>query len=566
MKFGETPLDEATGAILAHSWRANGVNFAKGRRLSDDDVAKLKSLGADSVIAARLGADDIHEDEAAATLARALAGEGIEVTAAFTGRCNHDAREAGLAVGDHERIDALNELDESGTVATLPPFARVEPRQMVATVKIIPYAAPRSAVARALEVAKSTNRPLVAVAPFRTMRAGLVQTRLPGTRDKVLDKAVSTTTRRLTSLGSALVGERRVAHEAQAIAGALKQLQSEGCDIFLIAGASAIVDRHDVVPAGIEAAGGQVNHFGMPVDPGNLLLLAEFDGKPVLGLPGCAKSPKYNGFDMVLERLAAGLPVRRAEIVRMGAGGLLAEIASRPQPRDESDGEGASEGGIDSEGPQQAPRVAVLLLAAGRSTRMGGPNKMLADANGQPLVVHAVKAALASQAVEVVTVLGHMADDVRAAIEQAVPPPLCSPSGGPSRLRFVTNPDFAEGLSTSVRTGIAALGATVDAAVVQLGDMPGVGAPLLDRLMAAFSPVEGRTICVPTVAGKRGNPVLWARRFFPEMTKLAGDSGARHLSGEHGDLVCEVEMSGEAAVTDIDTPEALAAWRARSTA
>ena len=550
MRFGETPIDEAAGAILGHSCRSGGINFAKGRTLSAGDVAKLKAAGVSTVVAARLDPDDMHEDEAAATVAKALAGEGIEVTAPFTGRCNHFARGSGLAVVDHERIDALNELDESVTVATLPPFARVEPRQMVATVKIIPYGAPRTAVDRALEVAHSANRPLISVAPFRAMRAGLVQTKLPGTRDKVLDKAVGTTTKRLTSLGSTLTAERRVAHDAKAIAGALKELKAEGCDLFLIAGASAIVDRHDVVPLGIAAAGGRVHHFGMPVDPGNLLLTAELDGKPVLGLPGCAKSPKYNGFDMVLERLAAGLPVGRAEIVRMGAGGLLAEIASRPQPRDDEPS--------DDDGPQQAPRVAVLVLAAGRSTRMGGPNKMLADANGEPLIVHAVKAALESQAVEIVVVLGHMADQVRAAIEASIP--------GRSRLRFVTNPDFAEGLSTSVRTGIGALSSNADAAVVQLGDMPGVGAGLLNRLIAAFSPVEGRAICVPTVGGKRGNPVLWARRFFPEMVKLSGDSGAKHLIGEHTDLVCEVEMAGEAAITDIDTPEALAAWRARSPA
>jgi molybdenum cofactor cytidylyltransferase len=548
VRFGDTPIDEATGAILGHSWRADGVNFAKGRVLSGDDVAKLKAAGVSSIVAARLDPDDMHEDEAAATLAKALAGEGIEVTAPFTGRCNHFAREAGLAVIDHGRIDALNELDESVTVATLPPFARVSPRQMVATVKIIPYAAPRSAVRRAIEVARSGNRPLVSVAPFKAMKAGLVQTRLPGTRDKVLDKAVGTTGKRLTSLGSTLAGERRCGHDAAEIAEALKELKGEGCDIFLIAGASAIVDRHDVIPSGIEQAGGKVIHFGMPVDPGNLLLTGEFEGKPVLGLPGCAKSPKYNGFDMVLERLAAGLPVGRAEIVRMGAGGLLAEIASRPQPRDDES---------DDAGPQQAPRVAVLMLAAGRSTRMGGPNKLLADANGEPLVVHAVKAALASQAVEVVVVLGHMADQVKAAVLAAVPK---------ARLRFVTNPDFAEGLSTSVRTGMAALGKEIDAAIVQLGDMPGVNSALLDRLMAAFSPVEGRSICVPTVGGKRGNPVLWDRRFFAEMGSLSGDSGAKHLIGEHADLVCEVEMTGEAAITDIDTPEALAAWRARSAA
>ncbi len=552
MRFGETPIDEATGAILAHSWRAGGINFAKGRRLSADDVGKLRAAGATSIIAARLDPNDMHEDQAAELVARALAGEGIEVTAPFTGRCNHFAREAGLAVIDLERIDALNELDESVTVATLAPYARVTPRQMVATVKIIPYAAPKAAVDRAVDVAKSANQPLVSVKPFKPMRAGLVQTRLPGTRDKVLDKAIDTTTKRLKSLGSTLVGERRCDHDAKAIASAIRELKAEACDIYLIAGASAIVDRHDVVPADIEGAGGKLIHFGMPVDPGNLLLTAELDGKPVLGLPGCAKSPKYNGFDMVLERLAARLPVGRAEIVRMGAGGLLAEIATRPQPRDE-EVETLSPG----EGPQQAPKVAVLVLAAGRSTRMGGPNKLLAETNGQPLVVHAVKAALASQAVEVVVVLGHMAEQVRAAITQAVPA---------GRLRFVTNPDFADGLSTSVRTGIAALGKDIDAAVVQLGDMPGVNAALLDRLMAAFSPVEGRSICVPTVGGKRGNPVLWDRRFFPEIAKLAGDSGAKHLIGEHADLVCEVEMTGEAAITDIDTPEALEAWRARGAA
>ena len=166
-----------------------------------------------------------------------------------------------------------------------------------------------------------------------------------------------------------------------------------------------------------------------------------------------------------------------------------------------------------------------------------------------------MKAALTSQAVEVVVVLGHMADEVKPAVEQAI--------GADKRLRFVTNPDFAEGLSTSVRTGIAALGKEIDAAIVQLGDMPGVNAALLDRLIAAFNPVEGRSICVPTVGGKRGNPVLWDRRFFAEMAKVSGDTGAKHLIGEHADLVCEVEMTGEAAITDIDTPEALAAWRAR---
>jgi len=129
MKFGDTPIGDATGAILAHSWRANGINFSKGRRLSAEDVEKLKAAGATTIVAAQLEPGDIHEDQAAESVAKVLAGEGIEVTAPFTGRCNHFAREAGVAVIDQARVDALNELDESVTVATLAPYARVTPRQ-----------------------------------------------------------------------------------------------------------------------------------------------------------------------------------------------------------------------------------------------------------------------------------------------------------------------------------------------------------------------------------------------------------------------------------------------------
>jgi molybdenum cofactor cytidylyltransferase len=118
--------------------------------------------------------------------------------------------------------------------------------------------------------------------------------------------------------------------------------------------------------------------------------------------------------------------------------------------------------------------------------------------------------------------------------------------------------------STSLQIGIAALPANIDGALVCLGDMPLVTAAVLDRLIAAFSPLEGRAICVPTWNGKRGNPVLWDRRFFAAMADLAGDVGAKHLIGEHADLVCESYVH-DAVLTDIDTPEALAAFRQAGT-
>ena len=306
--------------------------------------------------------------------------------------------------------------------------------------------------------------------------------------------------------------------------------------MLLIAGASAITDRGDVLPAGIEAAGGSVEHFGMPVDPGNLLLLAHLDGRMVLGLPGCCRSPKLNGLDWVLERLAAGIPVIGRDIMGMGVGGLLTEIPSRPQPR-----EGA---------PAAAPAsVAALVLAAGQSRRMGGPNKLLLPVGGKPMVRHVVEATLASRAAPVVVVVGHQQHEVRQALRGL-------------KVSFVANADYETGLSTSLRAGLAALPASAAGAVVCLGDMPRIDARMLDRLIAAFAPVEGRGIVVPTWRGKRGNPVIWARGYFADMQAVAGDVGARHLIGEHAAAVVEVEMDSDAALIDIDTPDAFASFAA----
>lgn len=534
MFFGPLPLREAEGAILAHSVRRGAVSFKKGRILSAEDVAALRDAGLTSVTAARPGPDDVGEDAAAARIAAALKGPGVTVGAAFTGRVNLFADAAGLFLLDAERIDALNQIDESVTVATLPPHAPVEAGQMVATVKIIPFAAPRAAVEGA---EASAGMPALRVAPFRALTAALIQTRLPGVKDSVLDKTVAVTRARLEALNARLVRDSRCYHGEAALADAIAA--AGRVDLLLIAGASAITDRRDVLPAGIERAGGVIDHFGMPVDPGNLLLLARIGDTAVLGLPGCARSPKLNGFDWVLQRIAAGVPVERRDVMRMGVGGLLAEIPTRPLPRA---GTAAT-----AEAPR-APRIAALVLAAGRSSRMGGSNKLLAEVGGQPLVARTVEAALASQAKPVVVVTGHQAEAVSAAL-----------AGRP--LTLVHNPDYADGLSASLKAGLAALPGDVDGVVVCLGDMPRVSPAVIDRLVAAYNPTEGRAVCIPTVQGKRGNPVLWDRGFFAEMMKLTGDAGAKSLLGRHADQVVEVPVDEGGILYDVDTPELLAELR-----
>ena len=534
MQFAFIPVAEAEGAILAHGVRAGDKRFKKGRVLSGADLADIARAGIATVAVARLETGDVGEDEAAGRIAARTGGPGVRIGAAFTGRVNLYALSDGVAAVETARVDALNGIDEAVTLATVPPFSRVARDQMVATVKIIPFAAPGGAV-KAAERLLGAGEPPVRVHAFTPHRAALISTILPGTKPSLLDKNRTAIAERLAALGSTLALERRVPHETAALAAAIAEVAE--ADPILIFGASAITDRRDVIPAAIAAAGGTVSHFGMPVDPGNLLLMGELAGRRVIGLPSCARSPKLNGFDFVLWRVLAGLPVGRGALAAMGVGGLLTEIASRPQPRDERPAEFP-----------RLPRIAAIVLAAGLSSRMGS-NKLLAEVGGKPLIHHAVEAALGSAAAPVVVVTGNSADQLRRALAPLAP-------------RFVDNPDFSKGLSASLKCGLRSLPDDIDGAVVLLGDMPGVTSALIDKLIASFDPSEDRAICVATRHGKRGNPVLWARRFFPEMLTIEGDVGARQLIGQNAELVCEVEAGDDAPLTDIDTPEALSAYRA----
>jgi len=535
MKFGAVAVSEAEGSVAVHSIRQGGLVLKKGTLIGKGEIAALRAAGIAEIVVARIEPGDVSEDAAAAEIAAAVAGEGVHVERAFTGRANLFAETAGVLVVDKDAIHRLNQVDESITFATLAAYKPVVAGEMIATVKIIPFAVAEKARDAALAVAEAA-RPLVRIAPYRIRKIGVVSTVLPGLAGKVIDKTLKVTQERLAPAGATIVAERRVPHEQRALARAMEEVLGEGAELVIVFGASAIADRRDVIPAAVEAIGGRIEHFGMPVDPGNLLLIAQARGHPVVGAPGCARSPKENGFDWVLMRLLAGLEVPRAAITGMGVGGLLMEIVTRPQPR--------------AEPPAIAGRrLAAVVLAAGRSTRMGGPNKLLAEIRGRPLVRIVVEEALASHAKPVIVVVGHQRGEVEKVLADLP-------------VQLIHNPDFAQGLGTSLKAGIAAVPAEADGAIVCLADMPQVDASLLNRLIAAFDPDRGALIVMPTVEGRRGNPVLWSRRFFPDLMAIEGDVGARHFIARYGEAVVEVPLEGRAALVDVDTPEALVGVKA----
>lgn len=329
MKFGPVPVSECLGGIMAHAVRRDGLILKKGTPIGAGEHKQLVEAGVESVVVARLEPGDVGEDEAARRLAQALAGDHIRVEAPFTGRANLFASTSGVLTLDVAAIEAINAPDERITLATLSPFKAVVEGEMVGTVKIIPFAIEAAALAGALTRCGQGLR----VAPYQPHRVAVISTLLPGLKSSIVEKTLRVTEDRLTPLGSSLVAQAQVAHETGALARAIQDLEP-AADMLIIFGASAISDRLDVIPAAIIAAGGLVTQLGMPVDPGNLLLLGRTScGVPVLGAPGCARSPRENGFDFVLQRLLAGIEVSAADIRRMGAGGLLMEIISRPQPR-----------------------------------------------------------------------------------------------------------------------------------------------------------------------------------------------------------------------------------------
>jgi molybdenum cofactor cytidylyltransferase len=320
MQFGPVPLDQAEGAILAHSVPLPGTRLRKGLILTAADLATLRAHGLTEVTVARLAPTDVHEDAAALAVAQAIvaANAGLTLRPVGTGRVNLHAATPGLLKVLADRVNA-----PMITLATVPRWQRLAEGEMAATVKIIAYGVDGTALNQACAAGAGALR----LCPATLTTAALIQT----TTAEGGDTPHRAITQRLGALNVRLAAHSSVPHREDTLAAALTA--TTGVDLILILTASATSDPMDVAPQALRRAGGVVHRFGMPVDPGNLLFLGQLGETPVIGLPGCAKSPALNGADWVMERLICGIPVTSADIAGMGVGGLLKEIPQRGRLR-----------------------------------------------------------------------------------------------------------------------------------------------------------------------------------------------------------------------------------------
>lgn len=537
MRYGTFELGEAEGTVLAHSIRLPAGRMSKGQMLSRDDIARLSEEGVSSVVAVRLDPGDMLEDDAAQAIAGAIAPDNLRFSEATTGRVNIYAKVEGLFIADKTVVDALNRIDPAITLACLADHVTVRAGDMVATVKIIPLAVSGARVEQA--VALLAESVAFEVKAFSPRAVTLVATELPSLKVSVMDRTAKLLEQRLAPSGSRLTKEIRIPHSATRLTEVLQRLNLDETDepaMIIVFGASAVADPEDVIPAAIRRAGGEVHQVGMPVDPGNLLVLGRIGNVPVLGAPGCARSPKENGFDWVLNRLMAGETPTSFDITGMGVGGLLMEIPTRPRPRDAT--------------VEKASTLSVgaLMLAAGQARRMGkdGPHKLLAEFGGIPLVRRTAERVLASDASPVIAVTGHRRDEIEMAL-----------SGLGLRCHF--NPDYASGMASSLVAGfISPELASKDGILVMLADMPGVTTKHVNMLVAAFRQAGGGVVVRSVSDGKRGNPIILPRIAYDAVLRLEGDVGARSIIENSGLSVVDVDI-GPAAHLDVDTPEAVTA-------
>ncbi len=336
MRFGPVPLEQAEGKILAHNLLNDDGRklFNKGHLLTSADVQMLNRANITTVIVAALDKTDLGENEAARRVGSAVAGPNVRVSAPGVGRANLLADATGPLYVNVPLLNRLNNIDEGITIATLREHTLVHPGQLLALVKIIPFAIPAARVLDAEAIAHESS-PAIQVRPLLRRSVSLIVSGPESARPKLLNDFTFPVATRIEKLGSTLDAVVYVPHNFDAISAALLEQCNAGSNLILLAGVSAIIDRGDVVPTALLQAGGTITHFGVPVDPGSLLMLGYLGDIPVVGAPGCIKSPKTNVIDWILPRLLAGERLTRADLVVMGHGGLLEDISERPMPRNE---------------------------------------------------------------------------------------------------------------------------------------------------------------------------------------------------------------------------------------
>ena len=522
---------ESTGLVLAQTYNLTSKTISKGTFITDEILDYFKMGNVQTILCAVPEEGDIHEDEAAEAISNAIDKNQIYAEKASTGRVNFKSQSLCLVRYERALIREVNLVDESIAFSIVEHNQLIAKNDLIATLKIIPFFTKKKYVDQVIKILARNE--LYKIHTLKKKEVALIQTCFEWQKKSIFTATSNVTRARLEALECPLKKETLIPHDYKSLCLEIESSIDNGAQLLLISGASAITDRSDYIPKAILSVGGEIIQFGLAVDPGNLLLIGQVGSTTIIGMPGCARSPKLNGFDWVLQLLIANIPINKEELADMGAGGLLMEIASRPLPR-----------ALAKSVKKRKKKIMGVILAAGNSTRMGKDNKLLKNIGGAPLVRNTAIEMLKSDIDSCSIVLGYQSDKVAATIKDL-------------NINLILNPLWEEGQASSLKAALNTLDTSYSDLLVMLGDLPGVKSKHINKVIEAHLLTDNRKskITIPSFNGKKGNPVIWGRSFFSDLSNLEGDVGGRALFGQHPAAINLIDMDDKAVVTDTDTPE-----------
>ena len=531
MKIKNLAPQDSIGVVLAQTYNLPGKIISKGTFVTNEVVGYFKTGNVKTILCAVPEEGDIHEDEAAEAISSAIDKNHIYADKASTGRVNFKSQSLCLVRYDRDFIKELNLVDESIAFSIVEHNQLLAEGDLIATLKIIPFFMQKKYVDRVIKILAKDE--LFKIHSLKKKEVILIQTCFEWQKKSIFTATSNVTKARLEALGCSLKKEKLINHDYDTLRAIIRSSVKNEPEILLVSGATAITDRSDYIPKAILSEGGEIIQYGLAVDPGNLLLIGKVGNTTVIGMPGCARSPKLNGFDWVLQLLMADIPINREELADMGAGGLLMEIASRPLPR-----------ALAKTVSKREKKVMGVILAAGNSTRMGNDNKLLKSIGDAPLIRNTAIEMLKSDLDSCSIVLGYQSDKVADVIKDL-------------NVNLILNPLWKEGQASSLRAAINTLDSTYSDLLIMLGDLPGIKSSHINSIIEEHLLTDNRKskITIPSFKGQKGNPVIWGRSFFHDLSNLEGDVGGRALFSEHPAAINILEMDDPWVVEDADTPE-----------
>lgn len=322
------PVEDAVGMVLAHDMteiipgKSKGAAFKKGHIIKEEDIPRLLNMGKEHIYIIEFKEGELHENEAAIRMAKAAAGQGIELSTPSEGKVNLTSAHPGLLKVKFIPLEEINSIDEI-MFATLHTNQFITENTKIAGTRIIPLVINEEKIKAVEKIAKD-NWPIVEVIPLRKLKVGIVTTGNEVFCKRIEDKFGPVLNEKFKELGCSVIRQIFSRDDSDMIAESIKTLIRDGADIIAVTGGMS-VDPDDVTPAGIKKSGATVISYGAPTLPGAMFLLSYIGNVPVLGIPGCVMYSKRTVFDLIVPRLVAGEMLSKKDIAKLGHGGLCSE-------------------------------------------------------------------------------------------------------------------------------------------------------------------------------------------------------------------------------------------------